>query len=168
MPAQVGFVGETIHGWTGYRTSSCTEWALDSARKALIDAANGNVGFGGMLVVEGRVIAEIGLLCVFAPHLPKLGRLPGDVVMERGNTRFDFPMDAGDSPIAPAHGILPPRRSTSQGRNMAAPSHTIVSEWASVNVGGSHLSARPRTTVSGTGRSRRLLRSRITGSGGSM
>jgi hypothetical protein len=33
MLAEAGFVESHIHGWTGYRTSSCTEGALVTARK---------------------------------------------------------------------------------------------------------------------------------------
>jgi hypothetical protein len=33
MLADAGFIGATIHGWTGYRTSSCTEGALVTAQK---------------------------------------------------------------------------------------------------------------------------------------
>jgi Protein of unknown function (DUF2905) len=29
---------------------------------------------------------------VLAPNLPRLGRLPGDIVIERGNGRFYFPI----------------------------------------------------------------------------
>jgi hypothetical protein len=57
-----------------------------------MDGANGNVGFGRMLVVAGLVIAGIGLIWVLAPHLPKPGRLPADIVIERGNSRFYFPI----------------------------------------------------------------------------
>jgi len=38
------------------------------------------------------VIAGIGLIWVLAPSLPTLGRLPGDIVIERGNSRFYFPI----------------------------------------------------------------------------
>jgi hypothetical protein len=31
MLLEAGFVDATIHGWTGYRTSSCTEGALITA-----------------------------------------------------------------------------------------------------------------------------------------
>lgn len=51
-----------------------------------------NTGFGWGLVILGLVIAALGLIWVFAPHLPRLGRLPGDIVVERGNTRFYFPV----------------------------------------------------------------------------
>jgi hypothetical protein len=33
MLAEAGFVEARTHGWTGYRTSSCTEGALVTARK---------------------------------------------------------------------------------------------------------------------------------------
>jgi hypothetical protein len=45
-----------------------------------------------MLVVVGLVIAGLGLIWVLAPNLPKPGRLPGDIVIERGNSRFYFPI----------------------------------------------------------------------------
>jgi hypothetical protein len=92
MLAQAGFVEARIQGWTGYRTSSCTEGALVSARKAKMNGANGTTDFGRMLVVIGLVIAGIGLIWVLAPNLPRLGRLPGDIVIERGNSRFYFPI----------------------------------------------------------------------------
>jgi hypothetical protein len=53
---------------------------------------DGNNGFGWMLVVVGLVIAGIGLIWVLAPNLPRLGRLPGDIVIESGNSRFYFPI----------------------------------------------------------------------------
>jgi hypothetical protein len=33
MLEEAGFVEARVHGWTGYRTSSCTQGALVSARK---------------------------------------------------------------------------------------------------------------------------------------
>jgi hypothetical protein len=33
MLAEAGFVEAKMHGWTGYRTSSCTQGALVTARK---------------------------------------------------------------------------------------------------------------------------------------
>ncbi len=38
------------------------------------------------------IIAGIGLIWVLAPNLTRLGRLPGDIVIERGNNRFYFPI----------------------------------------------------------------------------
>ena len=57
-----------------------------------MNGADGNSGSGWMLVIVGLVIAGIGLIWVLAPHLPRLGRLPGDIVIERGNSRFYFPI----------------------------------------------------------------------------
>jgi hypothetical protein len=45
-----------------------------------------------MLVIIGLVVAGIGLIWGLAPGLPTLGRLPGDIVIERGNSRFYFPI----------------------------------------------------------------------------
>ena len=57
-----------------------------------MDGAGGNSGFGWMLVIVGLVIAGIGLTWVVVPNLPRLGRLPGDIVIERENGRFYFPI----------------------------------------------------------------------------
>ncbi len=57
-----------------------------------MNGADGNRGFGWMLVIVGLVLAGIGLIWVLAPNLPRLGRLPGDIVIERGNSRFYFPI----------------------------------------------------------------------------
>ena len=40
----------------------------------------------------GVLIAGIGLLWLLAPSIPWLGNLPGDVVIERDNFRFYFPL----------------------------------------------------------------------------
>jgi Protein of unknown function (DUF2905) len=45
-----------------------------------------------VLIIIGLVIAGIGLIWVLAPNLPTLGRLPGDIVIERENSRFYFPL----------------------------------------------------------------------------
>jgi hypothetical protein len=57
-----------------------------------MNTTGGNSGFGWMLVIGGLVVAGIGLIWVFAPSLPRLGRLPGDIVIERQNSRFYFPI----------------------------------------------------------------------------
>ena len=51
-----------------------------------------NAGLGWVLVALGVVIAGVGLFWIFAPSVPWLGRLPGDVRIERGNVRFYFPI----------------------------------------------------------------------------
>jgi hypothetical protein len=47
---------------------------------------------GRWLLVTGLVVAAVGLALVFADRLPWLGRLPGDIRVERGNWRFYFPI----------------------------------------------------------------------------
>ena len=44
------------------------------------------------LVVLGLVIAGIGAIWLLAPQIPWLGRLPGDIAVERPNFRFYFPV----------------------------------------------------------------------------
>ena len=53
---------------------------------------SGHAGFGWTLLVLGLVIAGIGLVWILAPSLPWLGRLPGDIRIERENVRFYFPL----------------------------------------------------------------------------
>ena len=57
-----------------------------------MNGADGNSGFGWLLLVGGLVIAGIGLIWVLAPNLPRPGRLPGDIVIEKGDSRVYFPI----------------------------------------------------------------------------
>ena len=47
---------------------------------------------GKTLIVFGFVIAVAGLLLVFVGRVPWLGRLPGDIHIQRGNWSFYFPL----------------------------------------------------------------------------
>ena len=49
------------------------------------------VGFGKILLVVGVFISITGLLVILAAKLG-LGRLPGDIVVERKNVSFYFPI----------------------------------------------------------------------------
>jgi hypothetical protein len=51
-----------------------------------------HASFGWMLVVLGLVIAGVGLVWILAPSIPWLGRLPGDIRIERENFHFYFPL----------------------------------------------------------------------------
>jgi hypothetical protein len=53
---------------------------------------SGQAGFGWLLLVLGLVIAGMGLVWILAPSIPWLGRLPGDIRIERENFRFDIPL----------------------------------------------------------------------------
>ncbi|CAM4491532.1 DUF2905 domain-containing protein [Paenibacillus phoenicis] len=45
-----------------------------------------------ILIVAGAVLIVIGLLWMFLGRFLQLGRLPGDIAVERGNFRFYFPI----------------------------------------------------------------------------
>lgn len=44
------------------------------------------------LVIIGILIAGVGLAWLFAPSIPWMGKLPGDIVIERENFRFYVPV----------------------------------------------------------------------------
>ena len=47
---------------------------------------------GRLLMIAGAVLLLVGALLSFGPRLPWLGRLPGDIVIERENFRVYFPL----------------------------------------------------------------------------
>lgn len=47
---------------------------------------------GRILVVLGVVIAVVGVALILFQRVPGLGRLPGDIHVERGNWTFYFPL----------------------------------------------------------------------------
>jgi hypothetical protein len=47
---------------------------------------------GRTLLVVGAVLFVIGLLLTFGARVPGLGRLPGDIVVRKGNFTFYFPL----------------------------------------------------------------------------
>lgn len=47
---------------------------------------------GWMLVLVGLMIAGIGLVWLLVPAIPWLGKLPGDIVIQRGGVRIYFPI----------------------------------------------------------------------------
>jgi hypothetical protein len=49
-------------------------------------------GIGKLLIVAGIVLVALGLLLQLGARLPWLGRLPGDIVIEREHFRFYFPL----------------------------------------------------------------------------
>jgi hypothetical protein len=46
---------------------------------------------GRLLIVAGIVLAGLGLLIVLGPNVPALGRLPGDIHIDRGNVQVYIP-----------------------------------------------------------------------------
>jgi hypothetical protein len=47
---------------------------------------------GKLLLVFGLVIAAAGVVLILAGRIPWVGRLPGDVYIQRGNWTFYFPL----------------------------------------------------------------------------
>ena len=48
--------------------------------------------FGRVLVLIGAVILGFGILLVLFDRVPFIGRLPGDIHVQRGNWSFYFPL----------------------------------------------------------------------------
>ncbi|MFP4397438.1 MAG: DUF2905 domain-containing protein [Desulfonatronovibrio sp.] len=50
-------------------------------------------GFGKSIIIAGIVLVIIGAVILFKDKLPfGIGRLPGDIFIERKNFRFYFPL----------------------------------------------------------------------------
>jgi hypothetical protein len=49
-------------------------------------------GLGKLLIVLGGILIVIGAAIVLGGKLPWLGRLPGDIYLERRNFTFFFPI----------------------------------------------------------------------------
>ncbi|HOJ78823.1 MAG TPA: DUF2905 domain-containing protein [Bacillota bacterium] len=49
-------------------------------------------GLGKILVFTGLIIAGFGTLLWFGGKIPGIGRLPGDIVIKKGNFTFYFPI----------------------------------------------------------------------------
>ena len=47
---------------------------------------------GKALLVMGLVVALVGVVLMVAGRVPWLGRLPGDLYIQRGNWSFYFPL----------------------------------------------------------------------------
>jgi hypothetical protein len=52
-----------------------------------------NIGyFGKMLVIFGFILMTIGFLLTIVNKIPFLGKLPGDIYIQRKNFSFYFPL----------------------------------------------------------------------------
>jgi hypothetical protein len=47
---------------------------------------------GKLLIIVGIVCIIVGLLLTYLPKIPFLGKLPGDILIERENFKFYFPL----------------------------------------------------------------------------
>jgi hypothetical protein len=48
--------------------------------------------FGKILLIIGTLIIISGILLIFWPKIPFLGKLPGDFLIQKGNFQFFFPL----------------------------------------------------------------------------
>ena len=47
---------------------------------------------GKFLIAAGLLMAVAGIIMILLPKLPFIGRLPGDILIKRGNFTFYFPV----------------------------------------------------------------------------
>jgi len=50
---------------------------------------------GKLLIIVGGFVVVIGLVLAFGLRIPFLGKLPGDISIDRGNVHFYFPIATG-------------------------------------------------------------------------
>lgn len=48
--------------------------------------------FGKLLILFGLILAAVGGLMLFIGNVPYIGRLPGDIYVQRKNFSFYFPL----------------------------------------------------------------------------
>ena len=47
---------------------------------------------GRLLIVLGAVLMSVGIILMIGPKIPWLGRLPGDILVQRPGISFYFPI----------------------------------------------------------------------------
>ena len=50
---------------------------------------------GKLLIIAGGFVVLVGLFLVLGLRIPFLGKLPGDISVDRGNVHFSFPIATG-------------------------------------------------------------------------
>ena len=53
---------------------------------------DGTSGIGKLLLVVGALMMLLGAVFVLGPRIPFLGRLPGDILIQRDGATFYFPL----------------------------------------------------------------------------
>ncbi len=51
--------------------------------------------FAKIIIMIGAVLVLIGVVILFIQKVPFLGKLPGDILIKRGNFTFYFPLATG-------------------------------------------------------------------------
>ena len=60
-----------------------------------MDLANGIGGIGKALMLMGAVIFVLGAVLALSGKVPLIGRLPGDILVQKKNFTFYFPIATG-------------------------------------------------------------------------
>jgi hypothetical protein len=47
---------------------------------------------GKLLVFFGLILVGVGLILLYGPKIPWIGKLPGDITIQRGKFTFYFPL----------------------------------------------------------------------------
>ena len=47
---------------------------------------------GKLLIIVGILCIVVGVFMTYGPKIPFLGKLPGDISVEKENFKFDFPI----------------------------------------------------------------------------
>ena len=47
---------------------------------------------GKLLIIVGGIVLVVGLILTLGLRIPYLGKLPGDISIDRGNVHFYFPI----------------------------------------------------------------------------
>ncbi|HYV95178.1 MAG TPA: DUF2905 domain-containing protein [Chitinophagales bacterium] len=53
---------------------------------------NEATGIGKLFIICGIILVVIGTVLLFAGKIPFIGKLPGDIVIRKGNFSFYFPV----------------------------------------------------------------------------
>ena len=77
--------------WRGGIICTCRNIAAANLVWEVTDKVPGFGDLGRMLMLMGAFLLILGALFSFGGRFPGLGRLPGDIVIRRGNFTFYFP-----------------------------------------------------------------------------
>ncbi len=53
---------------------------------------NNMKGLGYLLLITGGILAAAGLILILFPKIPFLGKLPGDIIIQKKNFSIHFPV----------------------------------------------------------------------------
>ena len=48
--------------------------------------------FGKIIIILGLILVGLGLIMLYGPKIPWLGKLPGDITIKKENFTFYFPL----------------------------------------------------------------------------